>query len=152
MTGTGFQSYLMHSMVCPHSLVNHLVQYQALRICMGAIKTSPVAAMQVELGEMPLDLRRDQLSLVYWANIMGHQEGHIGLQSLMDCQERRNDRVGSFGWVIGEMAREVEIRDLPVCPTVPFAETPWWTLQLPLVDLGLLEAREEVEVERYYAE
>lgn len=129
-----------------------LVQYQALRICMGAIKTSPVAAMQVELGEMPLHLRRDQLSLVYWANLMGHQEGHIGLQSLMDCQERRNDRVRSFGWVIGEMAREVEIRDLPVCPTVPFAATPWWTLQLPLVDLGLLEAREEVEVDKYYAE
>jgi len=47
------------------SLLNKLdvMQNQALRICSGAVKTSPVAAIQVEVGEMPLYLRRDQLAL-----------------------------------------------------------------------------------------
>jgi len=49
-----------------------VLQNQALRICSGAVKTSPVAAIQVEVGEIPLYLRRDQLALVYWANLMGH--------------------------------------------------------------------------------
>ena len=31
-----------------------VIQAQALRICCGTLRTSPVAAMQVELGEMPL--------------------------------------------------------------------------------------------------
>ena len=33
-----------------------IVQHQALRICSGAMKTTPVAALLVELGEMPLHL------------------------------------------------------------------------------------------------
>ncbi len=30
------------------------IQSQALRICCGAIKSSPIRAVQVEMGEMPL--------------------------------------------------------------------------------------------------
>lgn len=30
------------------------VQYEALRLCCGAVKTTPVAALQVEMGEQPL--------------------------------------------------------------------------------------------------
>ena len=39
------------------------IQYQALRVCTGAIKTTPTAALQVEKGVMPLELRRVQLSV-----------------------------------------------------------------------------------------
>ncbi len=38
-----------------------VVQSKALRICSGAFRTSPVNALQVEMGEMPLELRRLQL-------------------------------------------------------------------------------------------
>lgn len=31
-----------------------VTQAQALRLCCGAFKTTPVAALQVEVGEMPL--------------------------------------------------------------------------------------------------
>lgn len=41
------------------------VQYQALRICCGAVRSTPVSALQVELGEMSLSFRRLQLSLTY---------------------------------------------------------------------------------------
>ncbi len=39
-----------------------VVQARALRICLGAIRTSPVCALQVEAGEMPLWIRRKQLT------------------------------------------------------------------------------------------
>jgi len=41
------------------------VQNAALRICLGAFRTSPVASLHVEAGELPLELRRQQLSLQY---------------------------------------------------------------------------------------
>ncbi len=37
------------------------IQTQALRICSGAIRSSPITAFQVEMGEMPLEIRRLKL-------------------------------------------------------------------------------------------
>ena len=39
------------------------VQNAALRTCLGAFRTSPVSSLHVEAGELPLELRRQQLSL-----------------------------------------------------------------------------------------
>ena len=44
-----------------------IVQHQALRIATGAIRNTPVEALHVETGEMPLQLRRDEQILKYWA-------------------------------------------------------------------------------------
>jgi len=41
------------------------IQNQALRICLGAFRTSPVESLQVEANEPPLDFRRQRLSLQY---------------------------------------------------------------------------------------
>lgn len=38
------------------------IQYKSLRLCIGAMKSSPVNALQVEAAEMPLALRRQMLS------------------------------------------------------------------------------------------
>jgi len=39
------------------------VQNAALHTCLGAFRTSPVASLHVEVGELPLELRRQQLCL-----------------------------------------------------------------------------------------
>ncbi len=52
------------------------IQNQALRICCGAFKTSPVAAMQVDVGEAPLFLHRYKIRVNYWINLNGHKESH----------------------------------------------------------------------------
>lgn len=39
------------------------IQHQALRICTRAFKTTPTAAVKVEMGEMSLLLRRTQLTI-----------------------------------------------------------------------------------------
>jgi ribonuclease HI len=41
------------------------IQSYALRICCGAMKCSPVSALQVECGEKPLELRRESFQLKY---------------------------------------------------------------------------------------
>jgi hypothetical protein len=41
------------------------VANQALRLCLGAFRTSPVDSLQVEANEPSLELRRDKLSLQY---------------------------------------------------------------------------------------
>ena len=41
------------------------VQNQALRICLGAFRTSPISSVHVEANEMPINLRRDKLALQY---------------------------------------------------------------------------------------
>ena len=41
------------------------VQNTALRLCLGAFCTSPVVSLEVEAGEIPIHLRREQLSLLY---------------------------------------------------------------------------------------
>ena len=42
-----------------------VVQNQALRICLGAFRTSPIPSLHVEANELPIHLRREQLSLQY---------------------------------------------------------------------------------------
>lgn len=42
-----------------------VIQAQALRICSGAFKTTSVPSLQVEMGEMPLELRRIQIMMPY---------------------------------------------------------------------------------------
>ncbi len=53
-----------------------LIQARALRCITGAIKTTPISAMQVEIGESPLDIRRKKLSVAYWINLQGHNSDH----------------------------------------------------------------------------
>lgn len=44
-------------------------QSRAMRICRRATRSSPVQAVQVEVDEMPRDIRRLKLKMRYWTNI-----------------------------------------------------------------------------------
>ncbi|KAG5852664.1 hypothetical protein ANANG_G00064980 [Anguilla anguilla] len=48
-----------------------ILQSKALRLCCGAFKTSPIPALLIEMGEMPLYLRRIKLGLQYWVKLRG---------------------------------------------------------------------------------
>jgi len=41
------------------------IQNKALRICCSAFRTFPTAALQVEVGEAPLNLHRNKIRLNY---------------------------------------------------------------------------------------
>jgi hypothetical protein len=59
-----------------------VIQGQGLRICSGAFQTSPVDALQVDIGDMPLQIRRQQLAMNYWVNLKGHGVSHSHPQAL----------------------------------------------------------------------
>lgn len=60
------------------------IQYQCLRICAGALPLTPLASLQVEMGEAPLDLRRQQIALKYKHSIE-QQPTHPVFPSLQPC-------------------------------------------------------------------
>lgn len=88
------------------------IQYQAMRLCTGALKTTPTAALQVEMGEMPLDMRRLQISVTYWVNLQGHSQDHPTQNTLKPCWEKEKRDSKSFGWIVAQKAKELEIAHL----------------------------------------
>ncbi|XP_024859831.1 uncharacterized protein LOC108230932 [Kryptolebias marmoratus] len=135
------------------------IQYQALRLCCGAMKTTPVSALQVEMGEMPLELRREQLALNYWVNIKGHDGTHPPRATLLPCQEKGKKQINSFGWIILNKVKDAGIDNFLISPVVLTPVIPSWNFDQAEVDLKLLEKgrqleRKEVEnyIKREYSE
>ncbi len=106
--------------------------------------------MQVELNEMPLDIRRQQLMAVYWTN---QDEVHPTRKILGICWEQGMNKHKSIGWVIEEDIKEMGINNYRCVPRVMYPHTPLWILPQPVVDLTLLKIRQsegsnEMEVMR----
>uniref|UniRef100_A0A3Q3AL86 Reverse transcriptase domain-containing protein n=1 Tax=Kryptolebias marmoratus TaxID=37003 RepID=A0A3Q3AL86_KRYMA len=128
------------------------IQYQALRLCCGAMKTTPVSALQVEMGEMPLEIRRTQIAIIYWANIKGHNETHPPLNTLQPCQEKEKKQFDSFGWKIMNKIEDIGMNSCQISPAVALPIIPPWILGEVEVDLNLLGKGREIEsteVEHY---
>jgi len=60
------------------------IQSKALRICCGAMIMTPVAALQVECGEMPLELRRKEQQLQYATKLEASHDNPTR-SILIDC-------------------------------------------------------------------
>ncbi len=118
------------------------IQAQALRICCGTYPTTPIAAMQVEINEMPLDIRRQQLMAVYWTNLKSQDEVHPTRKILRICWEQEMNKHKSFGWVVEEDIKEMGINNYRCVPRVMYPHTPLWILPQPVVDLTLLKIRQ----------
>ncbi|XP_023190232.1 uncharacterized protein LOC111608691 [Xiphophorus maculatus] len=128
------------------------IQYQALRLCCGAMKSTPISALQVEMGEMPLELRRKQLAITYWANIKGHKESYPPYIMLQSCQEKEKKQINSFGWFIKNEIRDIGINHSLISPVIVLPVIPPWIIEIAEVDLSLLEKGKQLEkkeVENY---
>jgi len=88
------------------------------------------------MGEMPLELRRVQLSLNYWVNINGHNEDHPQI-ILKSCWEKEKRETKNFVWTIIQKATEFKLMELKISPTVPLSIVPPWILPEVKVDLVL---------------
>ncbi|XP_050975638.1 uridine 5'-monophosphate synthase isoform X1 [Labeo rohita] len=114
-----------------------VLQAQALRICSGAFKSSPVSSMQVEMGEMPLRIRRIELMMAYWVSLQGQNGKHPVKSILKECWEHNETNYTSFGWVGDAKARNVGLHQLQYSNTVPLSPIPPWLFPLPAVDLRI---------------
>lgn len=82
-------------------------QAKGLRIRSGAFKTSPIAALQVGMGEEPLRIRRVKFMLAYWVYLQGHKRSHPAKAILKDCSEHGKSNFWSLGWVGNVKAESV---------------------------------------------
>lgn len=116
------------------------VQSQALRQCCGVVKSTPIPALEVLTGEMPLEMRRKQLVANYWVNLRGQAEHHPMNRVKQECWERLRVRMESFGWVAGRYAEELGVSDMQMCPVVCIAEEGPLTYEVPEIDMYLTKS------------
>lgn len=113
-----------------------IVQMQGPKICSGAFRSSPVAAIQVEMRELPLRIRRVSLMLGYLVNLQGHSSSHLAKAILQDCWEDNETNFKSFGWIGNTEAENVGLCNMQYNPTVPSAAIPAWLFMMPTLDLN----------------
>ena len=98
------------------------IQAWALRVCSGAFKTSPVIALQIEIGEMLLELRRMQMIANYWAYLQGCKDSNPTQGVLQECWENGRHQRDNFGRVAIEIAKEFGVFDMRISLSVVY---PW---------------------------
>lgn len=113
--------YIAYSSAAKTSLKKlEVVQAQALRLCCGALKTTPVSALQVEMGELLLMMN-------YWTNLQGYSEDHNPTKKvLLPCWERERAKRECFAWSSETIAKDMSLNQKRYIPTVPLPVTPPW--------------------------
>uniref|UniRef100_A0A3B5QAR3 Reverse transcriptase domain-containing protein n=1 Tax=Xiphophorus maculatus TaxID=8083 RepID=A0A3B5QAR3_XIPMA len=125
-----------------HLVKLDIIQHQALRLCTGAFKTTPTAAIEVEMGEMPLDLRRTKLEINYWLNVQSNKFDHPTREILSPCWEKEKKEMRSFGWTIENKIKEFKMNSLEISQT-PISITPPWILPEATVDMSIMEKKQD---------
>ena len=112
-------------------------QYQSLLICAGARKGTSLRTLQVELGEIPLDLRRDMLSIKLKKRIDSIPK-HPLEEDLQDCWQFNFYKDKNTREPFGQ--RVLKLPDVLIYSTEEmFTSTniPFWHYKLPLVSTEL---------------
>ncbi len=92
---------------------------------------TPIPALQVFVGEMPLEIRRKQLTINYRANLQGHKDKHPTKMVLQNCWEQNERCRTSFGWSSKIYAEEIQVNNIKMSPTVVIQEYEPWVYVTP---------------------
>lgn len=107
------------------------IQAQGLRICLGVPRTTPNEALQVEAGEMPLQLRRDQLSATYYVKSLALPTIHPLVDELSIAYEYYGQHVRfpynatPFIVRVSDTLRQIPLREIFVDIVTPVPFPPW---------------------------
>ncbi len=93
------------------------------------------------MGEFPLELRRKQLMVNYWAGLQGHNNSHPTKVMLQESWEYGKRLSENFGRIGNETAKELGVFNLRISFTVVYPETAPWKLVWPEVDWFVLEGK-----------
>ena len=116
------------------------IQNQALRLCLGAFRTTPVESLQVEANEPSLALRKKKLALQYAIKLQSNPSNPA-----FDCTfnpqykilfERKTSAIPTFGIRIGHLLLGMNI-DLDSIAVYRLPFIPSWTLHTPAINFGL---------------
>ena len=119
-----------------------VVQAKALRVCCGALRTTPIPALLVEMGETPLGIRRTKLAMQYISKLRGHQGENPVKSVLEEAWEWGAARAKKkcFIYEINKEMEELELGEVGVAPIIHWPVVPPWLLPTPEIDLSVLEA------------
>lgn len=82
------------------------MQYKALRLSSGTMRTTLNNSVLVESGEILLELRRDKLSVAYWIPLRGCGDENANKSVLNECWEYNKFKGNGFGWKIKDKSEE----------------------------------------------
>ena len=102
------------------------VHNSALRICTGAFKSSPIPSLYAETGEPPLDNRRKQLLLQFYARSQQLPHSHTS-QQINQRTIQNTDHSLTISNQILQTTQSIGEMQLPVIP-YNFSEIPRWLL------------------------
>ena len=120
------------------------IQNQALRLCLGAFKTSPVASLCVEANEPPLSVRREKLSLQYASKIASTPENpvynSIFHPNYEDLFNNKPNSIPPLGLRIKESLDNLELGPTHTAK-FKYPDTPPWTYMPIYVNLSISESK-----------
>ena len=127
------------------------VHHEALRICTGAFKSSPVPSLCAESGEPPLSLHRQYMNLIYYTRLQRNPESPtykaVSRSERLDPEETKQ-----YGGRMRKLLADLNL-NLPRVIEVGPPQAPPWTIpvELDLVQIGKRD-RSDLEIRSRFRE
>ena len=146
MRSTIHYGCIVHGAAAKTSLLqSDRLQYKALRLCIGAVKSSPINAVLIEAGETPLEIRREKLALSHWVRLQGSGEVNITNRILQDCWEYAKFQGRGFGRTSKERTRACGVETITFAKATPFSVPPWLSPEAK-INMSIVERNKEWQI------
>jgi len=113
---------------------------QALRLCLGAFRTSPATSLHVEANEMPMELRKrrlaSQYSLKICSNLSNPARNCAFDERFTKLFDKRPNQIRPLGLRIKTDLSAIGFKQKDIL-TSSISTVPPWLLKPPSVDLSL---------------
>lgn len=130
------------------------VQNAALRVCLGAFRTTPITSLHVEANELPLSLRREKLALQYIIKLRNNpcnpSYAAVFQPNFKPLFEAKPNAIPTLGIRMHQALKETGVNLRCIAPyTLP--STPPWLLHQPCVNYTLynLGTKSDISPEMY---
>jgi ribonuclease HI len=122
------------------------VQNAALRLCLGAFRTSPISSLHVEAGEIPMDLRRKRLAMQYLVKLKANPSNPafdpVFNPPNVELFDRRPNVIQPLGLRMREPLKNLTPH-ISIISKSDIIETPPWLIEKPKLDLSLAKFKKE---------
>ena len=129
------------------------IQNKALRICLGAFRTSPIPSLQVYSKRPPLDLRRTKLGLQYAlqlkSNPLNPTHKIVFQPRFAELFANKPKSTPTFGIRTLNHFKTANI-SLDNIGTIKLPKTPLWTICSPSILLNLAEDKKSDTSSTFY--
>ena len=123
------------------------IQNQALRLCLGAFRTSPMQSLYIEANEPPLYLRWEKLSLQYALKLksnMGNPTYEVAFQpQYHNFYTSKPSFIPSFGHRISDSFPQICADDTSIA-SFSFTKIPPWKLPKLIINTSLTKHKKDL--------